>query len=69
MNKEKQKRRDIEDSVDEIRKEQGDQREDIGRATHVIGKLAAASIQQAEKTDGVTIFVIKKKTAKHTCLF
>ena len=61
LKKEKQIRREIEDSLDEIRKEQGGQREDLGRATHVIGKLAAASLQQAEKTDGVTIFVIKKK--------
>ena len=61
LEKEKSKRRDVEDSVDMLRKEQTEQRDDICKTMHVVGKLAAASLQNAEKSDGITIFVIKKK--------
>ena len=72
LQREKGIRRDIEDALDEVRKEQGEQREDLSRATHTISKLAAASLQQAEKSDGVIIFVIRRKrkqlvpTSRHT---
>jgi len=61
LEKEKSKRHDVEDSVDMLRKEQTEQRDDICKTMHVVGKLAAASLQNAEKSDGITIFVIKKK--------
>jgi len=61
LEKEKEKRREIEDDVDTIRKEQSGQRDDIVKTMHVVSKLASASLQDAERKDGVTIFIIKKK--------
>lgn len=62
LEKEKEKRRDVEDSVDMLRREQAGQRDDICKTMHVVKKMATASLQDAEKDDGVTVFVIKKKT-------
>jgi hypothetical protein len=61
FNKEKEKRRDLEDKVDELKDELGWQRESIAKATHTVSKLVGASLQMAERSDGVTIFIIRKK--------
>ena len=64
LNTEKEKRRDIEDTVDELKKELGWQRESLARNCHTIGKVANAGLQQAERADTVTIFIIKKEGEK-----
>ena len=61
MSSERQKRRDLEDIVDDLKAELGWQRESIAKSTHAISKLASAGLQQAERSDSIAIFVIKKK--------
>ena len=61
---EKSKRRDLEDTVDELKLEVSFNREATARATHAVGKLVVSNLQAAERADQVTILVIKKKAEK-----
>jgi hypothetical protein len=61
---EEEKRRDLADSLEDLKREVGYQREAAARASHTLGKVVNAGLQQAERNDQVTVFVIKKKNKK-----
>ena len=69
LEKERQKRRDVEDSMDELKSELGWQREALARATHSLSKVINSSLQTAERTDQVTIYIAKKKQEKARAFF
>lgn len=64
LEKERQKRRDVEDTVDELKSEIGFQRETLARTSFTLGKVVTANLQVAERADAVTIYVVKKKQEK-----
>jgi hypothetical protein len=66
---EKEKRRDLADSLDDLKREVGYQREAAARASHTLGKVVNAGLQQAERNDQVTVFVIKKKQERAKAFF
>jgi hypothetical protein len=69
LDAEKDKRRSMEDQIDDLKLEVGFNREACAKATHVVGKLLAAQLQEAEKNDQTTIMVVKKKQEKMKAFF
>ena len=61
---EKEKRRSIEDQLDDLKLEVSYNRESCAKATHVVAKLVTAQLQESEKCDQTTIMVVKKKSEK-----
>lgn len=69
LEKERRKRREVEDAVDEMKNEISWQREALAKATHSLGRVIQSSLQTAERADQITIFVVKKKTEKARAFF
>ena len=55
---------DLEESLDEIRREVGWQREQAAKTAHTVGKVVQAELQNSEKQDQIIVYVIKKKSEK-----
>jgi hypothetical protein len=66
---EQQKRRDLEDQLDDLKLEVGYNREACAKTTHVVGKMLIAQLQEAEKNDQTTIMVVKKRSEKMRAFF
>ena len=69
LEKERQKRRDVEDALDEVKNEMGWQREALAKATHSLSRVIHSSLQSAERADQITIYVVKKKAEKARAFF
>jgi len=69
LEKERRKRREVEDAVDEMKNEISWQREALAKATHSLGRVIQSSLQTAERADQITIYVVKKKTEKARAFF
>ena len=69
LEKERQKRRDVEDNLDELKSELGWQRETLARTQHALKKVITSSLQSAERKDQVTVYVVKKKSEKARAFF
>ena len=64
LEKERQKRRDVEDNLDELKSELGWQRETLAKTSFALGKVIQSSLQSAERADAVTVYIVKKKQEK-----
>ena len=69
LERERSKRLDLEESLDEVKREMGYQREAAARTVHTVGKLVQADLQAAEKQDQITVYVVKKKSEKAKAYF
>ena len=61
LEKERNRRLEIEESMDELRREVGWQREHAARTAHTVGKIVHSELQSSERQDQIIVYLVKKK--------